>query len=258
MKYLITYYLLILIFFQQAMAQSRTYLYTSASDTTQGYYLSFTNAAKATKAILICPGGGYGHVAMNHEGVQMAQWLNTLGFDAYVLHYRVSSEREKFYYPSQLNDVTAAMHQLSEKYKTVGLLGWSAGGHLAGTYVTAAINKADFGILLYPVISTDTGYWHKGSFQNLLGPAFSKLLPDSFSVDKRITKKTPPLWLMHCKDDKAVPYQNSVLAFEASKPYQTKTELHLFETGGHGFGMRPVNAATDEWKTLLANWLQQF
>jgi acetyl esterase/lipase len=258
MKYLITYYLLILIFFQQAMAQSRTYLYTSASDTTQGYYLSFTNAAKATKAILICPGGGYGHVAMNHEGVQMAQWLNALGFDAYVLHYRVSNQQQKFYYPSQLNEVSMVMDKLAKKYRALGVVGWSAGGHLAGTYLTSKSNKAKFGILLYPVISSDTNYWHKGSFQNLLGASFSTALPDSFSVDKRISKATPPLWLMHCKDDGVVPYQNAVLAFDAAKKYQRKAKLELFENGGHGFGMRTLNNETDIWKVKLSAWLKNF
>lgn len=247
-----------MVFASSAMAQMKTYLFPHAGDTTQGYYLHFNAGNKKSKAILICPGGGYGHVAMQHEGVALAKWLNALGFDAYVLHYRVSNQQQKFYYPSQLKEVSMVMDKLTKKYRVLGVVGWSAGGHLAGTYLTSKLNKAKFGILLYPVISSDTNYWHRGSFQNLLGASFSTALPDSFSVDKRISKATPPLWLMHCKDDGVVPCQNAVLAFDAAKKYQRKAKLELFENGGHGFGMRALNNETDTWKVKLSAWLKNF
>lgn len=241
-----------------SMAQVKTYLHKN-KDTTQGYLLSYKCTQPASTAVLICPGGGYFLVAMDHEGTQVAEWLNRNGIDAYVLRYSVSTKDKKYYYPSQLNEVRAAMKLISQNgYRHTGILGFSAGGHLAGSYLVSKKQKADFGILLYPVITTDTSCWHRGSFENLLGQDYRDKLNDSYSVEKNVTAKTPPLWLMHCKDDEGVPAKNSELLFAASQRFQSKSELHLFEKGGHGFGMNPVNEQADSWKALCIKWIDTY
>lgn len=243
--------------FVESKGQQKQMLYSDRSDTTQGYYLFYPSTKPNGKAIVVCPGGGYDHVSMNHEGIGAAVWLNEQGFDVYVLHYRVSKKEAVFRHPSQLNDVKQIANTIKATYKEWGIMGFSAGGHLAGMYLTEKKCKADFGILIYPVISTDSLIWHRGSFRSLFGNDYRTKATAAFSIDKRITKKTAPIWIVHCKDDKAVPFQNAVLVYEASKKYQSKTTLQLFEKGGHGFGMRPVNSDTDIWKQQLINWLKQ-
>jgi acetyl esterase/lipase len=195
---------------------------------------------------------------MDHEGKMVGEWLSGLGYDVFVLRYRVSTKEEKFYYPTQLNDVKALVRIVQKKYKTFGVMGFSAGGHLAGSYLTDKKNKAAFGILMYPVISTDSSFWHRGSFNNLLGPDYRNLATEQYSIDKNISKKTPPLFFVHTVDDKTVPVKNSEVAFEASRLYQPLSELHIYEKGGHGFGMRPVNDALAVWKDKLQEWLKHF
>ncbi len=241
-----------------ASAQQKTYLYPSSKDTSQGYYLTYAAANPNHKAIIVCPGGGYTHVAMDHEGKMVGEWLSGLGYDVYVIHYRVSIKDQKFYYPTQLNDVKEVARMVGKKYKTFGVMGFSAGGHLAGSYLTDKKNQASFGILMYPVISTDSSFWHRGSFNSLLGPDYRNLATGKFSVDKNISKKTPPLFFVHCTDDKAVPAKNSEVAFAASTKFQPLSELHLYEQGGHGFGMRPVNKELSKWQEALKDWLKNF
>jgi acetyl esterase/lipase len=243
------------------MAQEKIYLYPNDTDTAQGYLLIYKaerNAQTIPAAMLVIPGGGYSHVAMNHEGIDVAKWMNSLGLDAYVLRYRVNSAKGEHHYPDQLNDVKEAMKIVRKtKYENIGVMGFSAGGHLAGTYLTEKKQKATFGILIYPVITTDSLYRHKGSFIALLGKEAGINPSPSFSIDKRVTKKTPQLWLTHTRDDKTVPYQNSMLAFEASKKYQPASELHLYEKGGHGFGMREITTDAKAWKDELQQWMMK-
>lgn len=243
------------------MAQEKIYLYPGDTDTAQGYLLVFKAeraAAVQPAAMLVIPGGGYAHVAMNHEGIDVAKWMNSMGLDAYVLRYRVNSSKGIHHYPDQLNDVNEAMKIVrNTKYKKIGVMGFSAGGHLAGTYLTEKKHRASFGILIYPVITTDSAFRHKGSFIALLGKEAGANPSTSFSIDKRVTKKTPPLWLLHTRDDKTVPYQNSTLLYDAAKLYEPKTQLTLFDKGGHGFGMRPLPHETEQWKTLCATWIKE-
>lgn len=240
-------------------SQEKLYLYPADTDTAQGYLLIYKTEIKAaTKpaAMLVIPGGGYSKVAMDHEGKDVAKWMNEMGLDAYVLRYRVNSAKGTHHYPDQLNDVKAAMKIMArEKYKHIGVMGFSAGGHLAGTYLTEKRQKATFGILIYPVITTDSMYRHKGSFISLLGKEAGTNPSADFSIDKRISKKTPPLWLLHTRDDKTVPYQNSTLLYEAAKGLEPKTQLTLFDKGGHGFGMRTLPHETEQWKALCAAWI---
>ena len=195
-------------------------LYPKDTDTAQGYLLTFFASENSDKpartAILVCPGGGYSHVAMNHEGIDVAKWLNQQGIDAYVLRYRVNTSSVLHHFPDQLNDVKEPMKQVRKRdYKKIGIMGFSAGGHLAGTYLTARCPKADFGILMYPVITTDSLYRHKGSFRALLGKEIGDVPPDRYSEEKQVTEKTPPVYLVHAKDDKVVPWQNSSLMYAA-------------------------------------------
>lgn len=244
----------------QLMAQEKIYLYPNDTDTAQGYLLIYKaerNAQTIPAAMLVIPGGGYSHVAMNHEGIDVAKWMNSMGLDAYVLRYRVNSEKGEHHYPDQLNDVKEAMKIVRKtRYKHIGVMGFSAGGHLAGTYLTEKKQKATFGILIYPVITTDSLYRHKGSFINLLGKDAGTNPSPAFSIDKRVTKKTPPLWLLHTRDDKTVPYQNSTLLYDAAKVYEPQTQLTLFDKGGHGFGMRTLPHETEQWKTLCEAWIK--
>jgi len=258
-KILITFSFMLLTI-SQLKSQEKIYLYPNDTDTAQGYLLIYKaerNAQSIPAAMLVIPGGGYAHVAMNHEGIDVAKWMNSMGIDAYVLRYRVNSAMGEHHYPDQLNDVKEAMKVVRKtRYKQIGVMGFSAGGHLAGTYLTEKNQKASFGILIYPVITTDSLYRHKGSFINLLGKEAGTNPSPAFSIDKRVTKKTPPLWLLHTKDDKTVPYQNSTLLYDAAKVYEPQTKLTLFDKGSHGFGMRTLPHETEQWKALLATWIK--
>jgi acetyl esterase/lipase len=242
-------------------SQEKIYLYPGDKDTAQAFLLIYKverNENINPSAVLIIPGGGYTHVAMDHEGIDVAKWLNSMGMDAYVLRYRVTSNEGIHHYPDQLNDIKAAMEIVRKtKYKSIGVMGFSAGGHLAGTYLTEKKQHADFGILMYPVITGDSTYRHNGSFKALTGDTVLKADYPQYSINKRVTKKTPPLWLLHTKDDKVVPYQNSTLLYDAAKPFQPKTQLTLFDKGGHGFGMHTLPNETEQWKPLCASWIKE-
>lgn len=242
-----------------SIAQNKFYLYNNTEniDTTQGYYLQY-KVPNATTAIIICPGGGYRNVAIEHEGKDVANWFNKLGVDAYVLHYRVSNKMQQFLYPSQITDVSTLYKIIAKQYKSLGIMGSSAGGHLAGTAITSSNMKFNFAVLLYPVISTDTAIWHRGSFNALLGDDYRNLANNNFSIDKRINKKTPPILFIHCKDDKTVPYQNSELAFIQSSKFKPQSKFLLYENGKHGFGMRPLKTDAANWTEEMKSWLQAF
>jgi acetyl esterase/lipase len=241
------------------IAQNKIFLYNNSAikDTSQGYYIEY-KVPNATTAIIICPGGGYTKVAIEHEGKDVATWFNKLGVDAYVLHYRVTNNTQQFLYPTQVYDINTLYKIISKNYKSLGIMGSSAGGHLAGTAITNGKMKFNFAVLLYPVISTDTTIWHRGSFKALLGDDYRSLANDFFSIDKRINKKTPPILFIHCKDDKTVPYQNSELAFIQSSKFKPQSKLLLYENGKHGFGMRPLKTDAANWTEEMKSWLQAF
>jgi len=224
-------------------------------------------------AIVICPGGGYVHLAIGHEGFDVARRLNDMGIAAFVLKYRLPSDQtmiDKQIGP--LQDAQRAIQLVREKAASwgidpgrVGIMGFSAGGHLASTegthYKHAVIdNKAgislrpDFMVLLYPVISFADSIAHHGSRDNLLGQNASPEKIRAYSNEQQVDAQTPPAFLVHAGDDKVVPVQNSLYFYEALQHHGVPAEMHIYPKGGHGFGLHNP-AAKDEWIYLLKNWL---
>lgn len=238
-------------------------------------------AAPASKkngaAVLVCPGGGYTNLALGHEGKDVAEFFNANGFDAIVLHYRLNGGPQAgSTYPAQYNDVTLAMQIVKSKAKSwgispdkVGVLGFSAGGHLASMLTTMHVaaepnaksvhgrfnSRPAFSILVYPVISLSEGFRHKGSANNLLGADASKEKQDSLSTQNRITDQTPPVMLIHASDDKGVPVENSLVFYKALLQHNIPATMHIYDHGGHGFGMAPKDPVLNTWSALVVNWI---
>jgi acetyl esterase/lipase len=232
-------------------------------------------AEKATGAgVVITPGGGYGGVMMSYEGNDVAVWLNTLGISAIVLDYRHAGRG--YHHPAPLEDAQRAIRTLRSKADEwkldthkVGILGFSAGGHLAssaGTHFDAGKPDAadpierlgcrpDFMVLIYPVITLTEPSTHAGSRQNLLGDHPDPKLVESMSSEKQVTPQTPPTFLVSSSEDSVVPSENSILFFQALRKAKVPAELHIFEKGQHGFGMSLNNPATS-WTPLCANWFR--
>ena len=225
-------------------------------------------------AVVICPGGGYSVVAIGHEGFDVARQFNDMGVTAFVLKYRLprdSTMDDKSIGP--LQDAERAMQYVREnakkwnlKKKKIGLMGFSAGGHLASTEAThfekpVIENKKktnlrpDFLILVYPVISFNDSLMHQGSRDNLLGKNPSPEKIQLYSNELQVTKNTPPTFLVHAKDDGGVKYENSVRFYDALKKNNIKSEIYLFDKGGHGFGLN--NPTTEvKWMDMVHQWLQ--
>lgn len=231
------------------------------------------NIANGT-AVIICPGGGYGALAFSHEGIDVAKRFNAIGITAFVLKYRLPSDEimiDKTY--ALLQDVQQAIYLVRKnaykydiKPKKVGIMGFSAGGHLASTLIAhyndlkianpEKINlRPDFGALIYPVISFEESV-HAGTMKNLLGANPSDSLKHYFSANKNVNRKSPPTFFVHAKDDKSVPVANSLLMSEALKAKGVDTEVYLYENGGHGFGLHNSTSNVD-WFNLLADWLKK-
>lgn len=225
-------------------------------------------------AVLIFPGGGYSHLSMDKEGTKVAEWLNTLGIAAFVLKYRLPNDlimKDKSVGP--LQDAQEAVRYVRSNAANwninpnkIGTIGFSAGGHLASTLAThyddrvyeSKLNSSarpDFSILIYPVISMENGITHKGSQTNLLGKDPSQILIDGFSNEKKITSQTPPTFLVHASDDGAVLPENSINYYLALKKKNVPAELHIYETGGHGFGLG-VKDTSQFWTTDCKEWLK--
>lgn len=224
-------------------------------------------------AMVICPGGGYANLSINKEGYKVAKWLNTLGITAFVLKNRLPSDeimKDKTVGP--LQDAQEAMRYVRRNAgkwaintEKVGVIGFSAGGHLAATLsthykdevykVTDAISaRPDFSILMYPVISMDEKITHKGSRNNLLGTTPSAALIEKYSNEKQIDSLTPPTYIVHAIDDKAVPVENSIQYFLALKNNKVPCEIHFYEKGGHGFGLGN-NGTSKNWTKECEEWL---
>jgi acetyl esterase/lipase len=230
---------------------------------------------KATgAAVVVCPGGGYGALATGHEGHDVAVFFNGHGVSAFVLTYRIAP---KYRHPCPMLDVQRAIRTVRARAaewkvdpERIGVMGFSAGGHLASTAVTFfddgkgdaedAVDKVscrpDFGILVYPVIVLDKPYTHKGSKQNLLGQrANDPELVDDLSTEKRVTAKTPPCFLMHTSGDTGVPPENSIDFYLALRKAKVPAELHIYEKGGHGFGLAPKDPVLSSWPDRLIAWM---
>jgi acetyl esterase/lipase len=224
-------------------------------------------------AVVICPGGGYAMLAMGHEGYDVAKRLTDMGITAFVLKYRLPNDRsqpDKSIAP--LLDAQQALRmvrQLAPKYslnpERIGLMGFSAGGHLAATAGThfarpvgenpspASVRPA-FLVLLYPVISFSDSLMHKGSRDNLVGAAASPAQVRLYSNELQVNAQTPPTFLVHAEDDTVVPVQNSLVFYQALHRHKVPAEMHLYPKGGHGFGMNNTTTK-DQWMDRLQNWL---
>jgi acetyl esterase/lipase len=224
--------------------------------------------------VVICPGGGYVHLAMDHEGRQVAEWLNGLGIAAFVLKYRLGP---RYHHPVEMEDGQRAMR--FARYHAadygigadrIGMWGFSAGGHLASTVGTHFDNgqpsapdpidrmncRPDFLILAYPVISFTTPYVHRGSMVNLLGDHRDPELVRSLSNELQVTPQTPPTFLFCTDSDTTVPAENSVLFYLALRKNHVPAEIHIFAHGPHGVGLAQKDPALSLWPTLLANWFR--
>jgi acetyl esterase/lipase len=232
---------------------------------------------KATgTAVLICPGGGYAGLAIAHEGFAIAKWLNESGIAGIILKYRLPSDlimKEKQVGP--LQDTQEAMRVIRRnalEWKInparVGVIGFSAGGHLASTLSThfeekvysAADNtsaRPDFSILIYPVITFDSSFTHAGSRSNLIGDNPSAEAVRHFSNELQITEKTPPAFLVHSADDNVVPVKNSIVYFQGIQKYNSPSELHIFQKGGHGYGLSVGKGTQSEWPVMCINWIKE-
>lgn len=239
---------------------------------TLSIYLAPKDKANGT-AIIIFPGGGYWINAYGHEGTDIAKKFNEMGITAFVVKYRIPNEATMINKEiGPLQDAQQAIKTVRQRAKEfnideqrIGIMGFSAGGHLAstaGTHFTAAVidNKEninlrpDFLILIYPVISFKDGIGHLGSRDQLIGkqPTTDKI--NYYSNETQVTAQTPPSFLVHASDDNVVPSSNSILFYEALMKYKIPAELHVYEKGGHGFGLHN-NTTSDDWMERCKNWL---
>jgi acetyl esterase/lipase len=226
-------------------------------------------------AVVVCPGGGYRVLASDHEGKQVAEWLNSLGVSAFVLQYRLG---ERYRHPAPLQDAQRAIRTVRSRAKEwgvdparVGILGFSAGGHLASTAAThfdeagrpdaadpieRQPSRPDFAVLCYAVISFVDPVAHAGSRRFLLGDPADPALVELLSNERQVTPRTPPTFLWHTADDASVPVENSILFFEALKKAGVPGELHVFPHGRHGLGLAPDDPVVSQWPRLCATWMQ--
>jgi len=233
---------------------------------------------KATgAAVVICPGGGYGHLAMDHEGHQIAQWLNSFGVAGFIVKYRHSNSGAGYGHPAPLQDAQRAVRTVRARAKEwnvdperIGILGFSAGGHLASSAGTHFQNRysdakdsidkfscrPDFMILIYPVISFTEWCTHKGSRKNLLGNDPESELVENLSNERQVTAQTPPTFLVHGNDDKGVPPENSIFFYLALRKAKVPAEMHIYENGRHGFGLGKQFGAVSSWPLRCQEWMR--
>jgi acetyl esterase/lipase len=225
-------------------------------------------------SIVIAPGGGYGALAMNHEGRQVANVLNAAGLTAFVLKYRLGP---RYRHPIELGDAQRAIRLVRARAQDfgivpdrIGMMGFSAGGHLASAAAThfdggkadaadpvdRVSSRPDFLVLAYPVISFDPAIAHAGSIRNLLGDRPDSKLLEDLSTDLRVTPETPPTFLFHTNADTGVVAENSVRFYLALRRAKVPAELHIFENGPHGVGLALGDPALGAWPTLLTTWLR--
>ena len=225
-------------------------------------------------AIIIAPGGGYQALAMNHEGRQVANFLNAMGITAFVLKYRLAP---RYVHPIELGDAQRAIRlvrsraaEFGVKPDRIGMMGFSAGGHLTSTAEThfdsgnpnapdpidRASSRPDFAILGYAVISFTAPFTHRGSGQALMGNSPDPKLVEYLSSELQVTPQTPPTFLFSTSEDTAVPSENSVAFYLELHKAKVPAELHIFKAGPHGVGLDLGDPALSEWPRLLINWLR--
>lgn len=232
------------------------------------------NGTNLSPAVVICPGGGYIVLADGHEGIDIANWFNSIGVSAFILRYRLPSDiimTDKSVGP--LQDVQQAIRMVrrnAEKWNVdankIGVMGFSAGGHLASTASTHFDEKVyesedtvsarpDFSLLIYPVVTMKPDYTHKGSRNRLLGEEVSDDQVARFSNELQVNALTPPAFLVHSIDDGVVPVQNSINYALAMKKYKRPCELHIYQDGGHGYGLGRHTGTKVEWPNACKKWL---
>ncbi|RAV28136.1 alpha/beta hydrolase [Sinomicrobium soli] len=247
---------------------------SKVTDPVMEVYLPPAEKANGT-AVVICPGGGYSVLAIDHEGRDIAAWFNSLGIAAFVLQYRLPSDvimEEKSTGP--LQDAQEAMRIVRRnagkwhiKTDRIGIMGFSAGGHLASTLSTHYNAKVypvdkkvsarpDFSVLVYPVISMDEKITHKGSRNNLIGKNPDPHLVKEFSNELMVSEDTPKTFMVHSSDDTVVPVENSIRYYLALKDHGVPAELHVYPYGGHGYGTGRSDKTESTWPRALENWLK--
>jgi acetyl esterase/lipase len=270
-----------------SFAQEKIYLWPdgapmakSKEDADQPYMMAYYPATKNAQksAVVICPGGGYGHLADDHEGKQVAKWYNDRGVTAYVLYYRLGFHKSGYTHPVPLMDAERALRTVRANAgkwgldpNKVGIMGFSAGGHLAsslGTHFTdgdksskdpieKVSSRPNYMVLGYPVINMDDSFTHRGSMFNLLGDSPNKVEQTLMSNEKQVTNLTPPTFLVHTTEDSAVPVENSLYFYLALKKAGVPAEMHIYEKGAHGLGMvNTKNEIFNSWADRLADWLK--
>ena len=232
------------------------------------------NTTGPMAAVIIAPGGSYARLSMNLEGRAPANYLNTLGVAAFVLRYRLGP---KYHHPIELGDAQRALRLVRSRAAEwhvapdrIGMMGFSAGGHLASSAAThfdagkaaaadpidRVSSRPDFTILGYPVISFVEPWTHQGSKRNLLGDAPDPALARSLSSETQVTSSTPTAFIYHTNADATVPVENAIAYFSALRKAGVPAEIHVFRNGPHGTGLAQQDPALAEWPRLLANWLR--
>jgi len=225
-------------------------------------------------AVVIAPGGSYVNLASNHEGRQPAAFFNSLGMAAFVLKYRLGP---KYHHPIELGDAQRAIRTVRARASEwhiapdrIGMMGFSAGGHLASTISThfdagnamaadpidRVSCRPDFAILGYPVITFEETWTHQGSKNNLLGPSPDPALVRNLSNETQVTAQTPQTFIFQTSADTVVPAENAVSYYLALRKAGVPAEMHIFRDGPHGVGLGMMDPALSEWPTLLRNWLR--
>jgi acetyl esterase/lipase len=223
-------------------------------------------------AVVVLPGGGYNHLAA-HEGVPIARWLNSQGISAFVLNYRVAPYR----HPMPLLDASRAVRTVRARAgewnvrpDQIGVLGFSAGGHLAATLATRytggdpasadpierVSSRPDAAVLCYAVISFTRPFAHAGSGQSLVGDPAPAGLKEELSAETRVSPETPPCFLWHTADDEKVPVENCLLFASTLRQHGVPFEMHVFPHGRHGLGLALDDPSVRQWTGLCANWLK--
>lgn len=234
-----------------------------------------TKAPGVPTAVIVFPGGGYGHLAMGHEGTEIAEWLNARGITAFVLKYRMSSTGHR--HPVPMMDAQQAIRTVRAKAKEykidpkrIGVLGFSAGGHLASTVGThfddgkpgsddpieRVSSRPDFLVLAYPVISLKESFSHGGSRKKLLGEEPDPALVENLSNETQVTARTPPTFIFQTTEDKSVPAENAVAFYLALRAAKVPAEMHIFQNGPHGKGLAKDFPGTSKWPELCELWLK--
>lgn len=236
--------------------EARLYIYEAAAERATG------------QSIVICPGGGYWLVAIGHEGHDFGRWFAEQGITAAVLMYRMPNHHPEV----PLEDAAEALRYMKEEYAplrgihSVGIMGFSAGGHLAAATTVGALEyngdkshratlRPDFSVLFYPVITGDRHFAHKGSFDNLLGVERTAELTSRYSVERLVSAATPPTFMALSDDDGGVPPANSIRFYNALKEHNRPASIHIYPSGGHGWGFRDSFRYKAQWQEALLEWL---